>query len=157
MRRVLAVLVGAGIALGGGAAAWAGTTGASGPRREAAKACRGQAREAAPEADKAELREAVRACLAEAGFEARTPAPEQKARREAFRGCVAAAKAAHPDDKAAARAAARPCLDQAGVTRGRLRARLAGAKECLAEVREANPTASRSDLRDLVRECVANK
>ena len=59
MRRVLAVVVGAGIAAGGGAAAWAQTTGPDGTKREAARACLSQAREAAPDAGKPALREAV--------------------------------------------------------------------------------------------------
>ncbi|MGI8808212.1 MAG: hypothetical protein ACR2KK_10290 [Acidimicrobiales bacterium] len=157
MRRVLALLVGAGIAVGGGATAWAGTAGASGPKREAARACLDQAREADPEADRAELKAAVKACLKEAGIEARTPTPEQQAKREALRNCVQAAKAAHPEDKAAARAAARACLDQAGITKGRLRAKLAGARECLAEVRGDHPNASKSEVRALVKDCVAAK
>lgn len=155
MRRVLAVLVGAGIAVGGGAAAWAGTAGASGPRREAAKACLSQAREANPNAGRSELKGTVKACLEETGVEARTPTPEQQAKREALRSCVDTARKAHPDDKGAAHAAARSCLDQSGVTPGRLRAKVAGAKECLAKVREANPTAPKADVRRLVKDCVA--
>ena len=155
MRRVLAVVVGAGIALGGGAAAWAQTTGRDGTKREAARACLAQAREATPDADKAALREAVKACLSEAGIEGRTLTPEQQARRDAVKACIDQARAANPDDKTAARAAARSCLDEAGVTPGRLRAKLAGARECLGEVRAANPDATRSELRTLVKECVA--
>ena len=155
MRRVLAVLVGGGIALSGGAAAWAQTTGPDGTKREAARACLSQVREAAPDADKAALREAVKACLTEAGIEGRTLTPEQQARRKAVRACVDAARAANPDDKTAARAAARTCLEDAGVTPGRIRTKLARARECLREVRAANPDASRSELRDLVKECVA--
>ena len=157
MRRVLAVLVGAGMAVGGGAAAWAGTAGTGGPNREAAKACLSAARQEAPDADRATLREAVKACLQEAGIEVRTPTPEQQAKREALRSCVEAAKAAHPDDKAAARAAAQPCLEAAGVTPGRMGAKLSGARECLAEVRGDHPDASRAELRPLVKECLASK
>ena len=157
MRRVLAVLVGAGIALGGGAAAWAQTTGQDGTRREAARACLSQAREATPDAGRAALREAVKACLAEAGIEGRTLSPEQQAKREAVKACVDAARAGNPDDKTAARAAARTCLEEAGITPRRIRARLAGARECLGEVRAAHPDASRSEVRDLVNECVAAK
>lgn len=155
MRRVLAVLVGAGIAVGGGAAAWAQTTGPDGTKREAARACLSQARAATPDADKAALREAVKACLAEAGIEGRTLTPEQQAKRDTVRACVDAARAGNPDDKAAARAAARTCLEEAGVTPGRIRARLAGARECRSEVRAANPDAGRSELRQLVKDCVA--
>ena len=149
--------MGAGIAVGGSAAAWAGTAGADGPKREAAKACLSVARQAAPDADKAARRDAVKACLEEAGIEGRTPTPEQQARRKAVRACVQGAKAGHPDDKAAARAAARACLDEAGVTPGRLRAKLSGAEECLAEARAANPGAPKDELRAAVKECVATK
>lgn len=155
MRRVLAVLVGAGIALGGGAAAWAQTTGPDGTKREAARACLSQAREATPDANKAVRRGAVKACLAEAGVEGRTRNPEQQAKRDAVKACVEAARAENPDDKTAARAATRACLTDAGVTPGRIRAKLAGARQCVSEVRAANPDASRSDLRTLVKECVA--
>lgn len=157
MRRVLAAVVGAGIAVGGGAAAWAGTAGADGPKREAARACLSVARQAAPDADKAALRDAVKACLDEAGIEGRTPTPEQQAKREAVRSCLQGAKADHPDDKAAARAAAHACLEQAGVTPGRLGAKISGAKECLAEARAAQPDASRDELRSAVKECVASR
>lgn len=157
MRRVLAALVGAGIALGGGAAARAGATGADGPKREAAKACISVARQAAPDADRAALGDAVKACLGEAGIEGRTPTPEQQAKREAVRSCGQGAKADHPDDKAAARAAAQACLAQAGVTPGRLRAKLSGAKECAAEARAAQPDASKDELRSAVKECLTSR
>lgn len=157
MRRVLAVLIGAGVAAGGGAAAWAGTAGADPAKREAARTCLSQAREATPDADRAALREAVRACMTEAGFEGRTPTPEQRAKREAARACVDAARSAHPDDKVAMREAARACLEEAGVTPARLRAKLAGVRECLGEVRGTNPDAGRAELRKLVKECVAAK
>jgi hypothetical protein len=157
MKRVLAMVVGAGMAVGGGAAAWAGTAGAGGPNREAVKACRDQAREELPDADRATLREAVKACLIEAGIEVPTPTPEQRARREAVRGCIEAAKDANPEDKAAARAAARDCLADAGVTPGRLGARMTQVRECLAEVRGDHPAATRAELRDLVKECVHDR
>jgi hypothetical protein len=157
MRRVLAVLVGAGIAVGGGAAAWAQTTGPDGTKREAARACLSQAREATPDADKATLREAVKACLGEAGFEGRTLTPEQQAKRDAVKACIDAARAQNTDDKTAARAAAKACFEQAGVTPGRIRAKVAGARECITEVRAAHPGASKSELRPLVKECVAAK
>ena len=155
MRRVLAVLVGAGIAVGGSAAAWAQATGPDGTKREAARACLSQAREATPGADKPALREAVKACLAEAGIEGRTLTPEQQAKRDAVKACVDTARAENPDDKAAARAAAKACLEQAGVTPGRIRAKVAGARECLGEVRATHPDASKSELRQLVKDCVA--
>jgi hypothetical protein len=157
MRRVLAALVGAGIAVGGGAAAWAQTTGPDGTKREAARACLSQAREATPDAGKPALREAVKACLGEAGFEGRTLSPEQQAKHDAVKACVDAARAQNPDDKTAARAAAKTCFEQAGVTPGRIRAKLAGARECLSEVRAAHPGTGKSELRALVKECVAAK
>lgn len=157
MKRVLAVLVGAGIAVGGGAAAWAQTTGQDGTKREAARACLAQARAATPDASKAALRDAVKACMSEAGFQGRTLTPEQQARRDAVKACITQAKADHPDDKTAARAAARSCLENAGVTPGRLRAKLAGARECLSEVRAAHPDATKAEVRPLVKECVAAK
>lgn len=157
MKRVLAVLVGAGIAVGGGAAAWAQTTGPDGTKREAVRACVSQARQASPDADKAALKEAVKACLHEAGIEGRTLTPEQQAKRDAVKACIATARSAHPDDKAAARAAAKSCLEQAGITPGHLRARVAGARACLHEVRAAHPDASRTELRSLVKECLAAK
>ena len=98
---------------------------------------------------------AIDYCLAEAGIEGRTLIPEQQAKRDAVKACVHAARAQNPDDKTAARAAARACLEQAGVTPGRIRAKLAGARECLQEVRTANPDADRAELRRLVKECVA--
>jgi hypothetical protein len=156
MKRVLAVLIGAGLAAGG-AVAWAGTAGADPAKREAARACLTQAREATPDADRAALREAVKACMTEAGFEGRNPTPEQQAKRDAARACIDTARSANPDDKPAARAAALACLEEAGVTPARIRARVAGARPCLAEVRGANPDASRAELRDLVKECVAAK
>jgi len=63
MKRVLAVLVGAGIAVGGGAAAWAGTTGPGGANRQAAKACLTEARQELPDADKSEVRKLVKDCV----------------------------------------------------------------------------------------------
>jgi len=158
MRRVLAVLVGAGIAMGGGAAAWAATSDEGGRKREAAKACLSQARQEAPDVEKGALKEAVKACLNDGGIERRAPTPEQRAKREELRNCLQGAKALRPQDNAAARAAARACLEQAGgVTRGRMRERLPSVKECLAEARTEQPDASKADRRALVKECLAAK
>ena len=157
MRRALAVLVGAGIAMGGGAAAWAGTAGDGGPKREAAKACLSQARQEAPDAEKGALKEAVKVCLKEAGIEGRAPTPEQRAKREELRSCLQGAKALRPEDKAAARAAAHACLEQAGVTRGRVREKLSRVKECVAEARSEQPDASKAVRRAQVKECLASK
>ena len=157
MRRVLAVLVGAGIAVGGGAAAWAGTAGADRPKREAARACLDAARQEAPDADKAAVREAVKACLKESRIEGRSPSPEQQAKRDAVRSCLKDAKGDSAGDEAAARAEALACLEQAGVTRGRLLAKVPGAKECLAEARAERPRVPKEELRSAVKDCLASK
>ncbi len=151
MKRVLAVLVGTGIAVGGGAAAWAGTTGEGGPKREAVRACLSQARQEAPDAEKDALKEAVKACLKDAGIEGRAPTPEQRAKREELRSCLQGAKALRPENKAAARAAAHACFEQAGVARGRMGEKLSSVKECLAEARAEQPDASKADRRALVK------
>lgn len=154
-RRFLALVAGAGIVVGGGAAAWAGTAGADPAKREAARACMAQAREALPGAERPALREAAKACLTDAGFEGRTPTPEQQATRDAARACIDAARSANPDDKAARRAEARACLDDAGIAPKRFRARMGGMHRCLGEVRAANPDASKPEVRDLVKSCMA--
>ena len=158
MKRVLAVLVGAGIAVGGGVAAWAGPGGGGGANREAAKACLAQARKDHPDADKAALKEAVKACLAAQGITAgsrRQLTPEQTAKRDALAACLKDVKAKNPDaGKAQLRELAGPCLEQAGIQPGQIRTKLAAAKACLDKVRAANPTAARAELRRLVKECV---
>ena len=159
MKRVLAVLVGAGVAVGGGVAAWAGPGG--GPNRAAAKACAADAKAADPEIDRAALREAVMGCLEAQGITPKERPPltaEQQARRDALRTCLQGVKAANPDaDRAALREAARPCLEAAGLDPERIRNRLAATKECRDEVRAGNPDATRPELRRLVMECVRNR
>ena len=159
MKRVLAVLVGAGVAVGGGVAAWAGPGG--GPHREAAKACAAEAKAADPEIDRPALREAVLDCLEAQGItrKERPPlTPEQEARRAALRTCLQGVMAANPDaDRAALREAAKPCLEAAGIDPGRVRNRLAAVKECREEVRGANPDVGRAELRRLVMECVRDR
>lgn len=173
MKRMLAVLVGAGVAVGGGAAAWASPGGSttSGPNREAAKACFAQGGQALPGADKAALRASVEACLKAAGItpgKGHQPTPAQQAKREVLTTCLKGVKTAHPTaDKAGLRDLARPCLDAAGITPGehkpggakpgRVRAKVAGARECLAKVKAANPSAEKNALHDLVKECVKAK
>lgn len=158
MRRLFAVLAGAGLAVGGGAAAWAGPGGSGGPNREAAKACLAQARQDNPEAARAELKDVVKACLGAAGIkpgEGRELTPEQQAKRDALRSCLQAVKDANAGaEKTELRELARPCFEQAGVTPGRIRAKLAGARECLAEVQAANPGAGKATLRPLVKACI---
>ena len=150
------MLVGAGIAMGGGAAAWAGTTGADGPRHAKAKACLATAKSDVPDATRTELRSAVKECLTNAGIEGRTLTTEQRAKREEVRSCLEKAKATG-GDKAVMRSAAAACLEEAGLTRGRLRAKVTGARECVKEVRGLHPGADRGTLRPLVEECVRTK
>jgi len=97
--KVDVAVVGAGIAVGGGAAAWAGTN-SGGANREAAKACLSQARADHPDADRAALKEAVKACLAAQGITPgshRPLTPERQARRSALKACVKSVRADHPD------------------------------------------------------------
>ena len=152
MKRVLAVLVGTGVALGAGVAAWAHP---GGPNREPARACLADARAADPDADKAALREAVRDCLEAQGITRPELTPEQHARREALRTCLQGLRSANPDaDRAELRELARPCLEQAGIEPGQAGPRLAELRECRAEVKAEHPDADRTELRRLVRECV---
>lgn len=90
MKRLLAVVAGTGIAVGGGAAAWAHP---GGPNRQAARACMAEARAAEPEADRAALREAVRECLEAQGI---TPRP-LRPRLAEVRECREQVKAEHPE------------------------------------------------------------
>jgi ribosomal 50S subunit-associated protein YjgA (DUF615 family) len=107
MKRVLAVLVAAGIIVGGGVA-WAHP---GGPNRDAARACLAEAKAADPDADRAALRQAVRQCLEAQGITRPEPTPEQRARREALRACVQSVKAANPDaDRAELRRLVRECM-----------------------------------------------
>lgn len=158
MKRVLALLVGAGIAVGGSAAAWAGTNGGDGTKREAAKACLAQARQEAPDASKADLKDAVKTCLSAAGIQPRTLTAEQQAKRDAVKACLQGVKSSNPGaDKATLRQAAAKCLQDAGVMPGRLRARISGLHQCVTDTKAANPTADRATLRTLVKECVQSK
>lgn len=160
MKRVLAVLVGAGVAVGGGVAAWAGP-GPGGPNREAAKACAATAKAADPDVARADLKAAVRSCLEAQGItlkERTPPTPEQRARREAVRTCLQGVKEANPGaDRAALRQAAMPCLEQAGIAPGHIRDKLATVKACRDEVRSANPDTARDAVRDLIRACLQRR
>ena len=152
MKRVLAALVGAGIAVGGGVAAWALP---GGPNREAGRACLAEAKAADPDADKAALRQAVRDCLEAQGISRPEPTPEQQARREALRTCLQGVKSANPDAEGAElRELAKPCFDEAGIEPRRLRPRLAELRECRDRVTAEHPDAEGADLRRLVRECM---
>ena len=94
MRRLLAVLVGAGIAVGGGVAAWAGPLG---PHREAAKACRAEARAADPDADRPALKEAVRACLEAQGITRPERDAHVRPKLAELRECREKVRADHPE------------------------------------------------------------
>jgi hypothetical protein len=152
VRRVLAALVGAGVVVGGGVAAWASP---GGPNREAAKACRAEAKQADPDAGRESLRDAVRSCLEAQGITPREPTPEQRATREALRACLQGVKEANPDaDRAELRPLAKPCFEDAGIAPGRLRPRLAELRECREQVGAEHPDAAGADVRRLVKECM---
>ncbi len=160
MKRVLAVLVGAGIAMGGGAAAWATTGGGS--NKEAAKACVAKAKQADANIAGTDLKAAVKSCLTAQGITVKVPktlTADQQARRDALRTCLQGVKAANPTaDKAALRTAAKPCLDHAGITPGQARAKLGSVKDCIQQVLAGHPdTADRATLRSLVKACVKAK
>lgn len=79
-------------------------------KRDQAKACLSQAREASPDADKPTIRAAARACLEQAGI---VPplTEEQQARRAKFRECLETARAENPDaDRPTIRRAVKECV-----------------------------------------------
>jgi hypothetical protein len=77
-------------------------------RREALRTCVKSAREATPDAERPELRDAVKACLAEAGI---TPG----AGRARLRQCIEDARAANPDaDRRTLAPIVRECMSQGG-------------------------------------------
>jgi len=158
MKRVLAALIGATIAVGGGAAAWAGTGPGGGARREAAKACLQQAKLDHPNADKATLKDAVKSCLSAQGITpgtSRQLTPEQQATRSALKDCLKGVKSANPTaDKPQLRDLAKPCLEAAGITPNQAHAKVAAAKACLAKAKADHPDAARAELRSLVKACV---
>ena len=105
MKRALAVLAVTGLILGSGVEAFAasggGGSGGEGGRRtpEAkaqVKACLKQAR-TDHRGDRPAVREAVKACLAEAGITRAEPTPEQRERRHRARECRREVREAHPD------------------------------------------------------------
>jgi TRAP-type C4-dicarboxylate transport system substrate-binding protein len=122
--------------------------------REAARACLDQARQAHPDADRRELREAAKPCLEAAGIDVREPTPEQRARREALRDCARDARQAHPDDEEARRQQVRGCMSAAGFQppepTPEQRARRDAFRECARKVRSEHPDAGRHELRHLV-------
>ncbi len=154
MRRILGVAVGAVVVVAGaGTVAWAGPGRGDPVLREAAKACVAEAKAANPDADRATIRQAATPCLEAAGIDVRDLTPEQEARRQALRECVKAARDGNPDaERPALREAVRACLGEAGIEPGAARERL---RRCLADARAANPDADRPALRPMVRECMA--
>lgn len=148
MKRLLAVLVGAGIAIGGGAAAWAGTTGADPTTKAAAVACRDTAKADPANTTKAALKTAVKQCLADQGI-------ILGAKRDALKDCLKSVKAANPTaTKAQLRDLAKPCVQQAGLDPSQIRSKLAAARACLQKARADNPGADRATLRTAVKACV---
>ena len=152
MKRFIAVLIGAGIVVGGAGAAWA-QTGDRATRREALRTCVQQAKADNPNADKAALKETVKNCLADQGILPKLT-DDQKA---AAKACLEQAKAANPDaDKVTVRAAARPCLEQAGIVKPlteQQQARRAKLLQCFEQAKAAHP-GDRAAIRQAVKECV---
>lgn len=159
MKRLMAVLVGTGLAVGGGVAAWAGPGGGDGgAKREAVKACMAQAREAQPGATKAELMQAVRSCLEAQGITRPAPTPEQQAKRQALKSCLADVKKDNPDaTKEQLKELAKPCLEQAGVTPGQIRPKLRAARQCLRQAKAQSSDADKAALRDAVKACMSSQ
>jgi len=160
VRRMLVVAVGTVlVVVAGGTAAWAVGPGRGDPvKREAAKACVEAAKAANPDAANSEdgraaIRAAAIPCLEAAGITPRELTPEQQARREALRTCVAGVREANPDaERPELREAVRACLAEAGITPGQGRERL---RQCIEAAKAANPDADRATLRPIVRECVS--
>jgi len=152
MKRLIAVLVGAGIVVGGAGVAWA-QTGDRAARRQALRTCVQQARQDNPNATKADLKDPVKNCLAAAGIMPKLT-DDQKA---AAKACLQAAKAANPDaDKLTVLANARPCLEQAGIVKQltpEQQARRAKLLSCFEQAKAAHP-GDRAAIRQATRECV---
>ena len=152
MKRIIAVLIGAGIIVGGASVAWA-QTGDRATRREALRTCVQQARQDNPNADKAALKDPVKNCLAAQGILPKL-SDDQKATAKA---CVQQAKGANPDaDKVTARAGARPCLEAAGLLKPltpEQQARRAKLLACFEQAKAAHP-GDRQAIRQATKECV---
>ena len=141
MKRILGVLVGTAVLLGIGVGAVAWADDGPAPEARAARAakkaavrdCLEQARAGDPEAgspdaDRAALKDAMAACVKEAGIELPALSPELRAKRDAAKACIDTARnAAGPDaDKAAVREAAAACLQEAGISLPKLPPRATG-------------------------------
>lgn len=154
MKRIIAVLIGAGVVVGGAGVAWAQTAGSDrAARREALRTCVQQARQDNPNADKAALKGVVKNCLADKGILPKLT----DAQKAAAKACVQDAKAAHPDaDKVTVRAAARPCLEAAGIVKPltpEQTARRAKLLSCFEQAKAAHP-GDRAAIRQAVKDCV---
>jgi hypothetical protein len=156
MKRLVAVVVLAGVVVGGGVA-WAAGADERAARREARRACVDQVRAENPDATRAELIVPVRECMAAAGYDL-PPRPQARL-------CIREAREAHgplrsgtqPDDREAAIAAARACFEEHGLT-PRLtpeqRERRAQFRACVQEAREAH-AGDREAMRQAVQACMA--
>ena len=152
MKRIIAVLIGAGIVVGGATVAWA-QTGDRATRREAARTCLQQARQDNANADKEALKATVKNCLADQGILPKLT-DDQKA---AAKTCIQQAKAANPDaDKVTVRADARPCLEAAGILKpltSEQQARRAKLLSCFEQAKAAHP-GDRQAIRQATKECM---
>ena len=151
MKRMIAVLIGVGVVVGGAGAAWA-QTGDRAARREALRTCVQQSRQDNPNAAKGTLKEPVKNCLADQGILPKLT-DDQKATAKA---CVQAAKTANPDaDKLTARSQARPCLEAAGIVKPLIPEQTARRTKLLAcfETAKAAHPGDRAAIRQAVKEC----
>jgi hypothetical protein len=115
MKRFLAVLTLVGAVAGGTGVAWAQTSGGGdrAARREAFRTCVHEAKQAHPDATRAELKDAVKSCLQDKGITPRQLTPEQQERRAKLRSCVQTARSEHPDaDRHTIRQAVKECMKQ---------------------------------------------
>ena len=115
MKRVLLALAVAAVTVAGTGVAWAHSTDEDrAARREAVRACREQARQAQPEADRQTVRADVRECLEAQGITPRPHAAEHRERRAQFRDCVKKAREEHPGaERPTIREAVRDCTQRA--------------------------------------------
>lgn len=152
MKRTLAVLILALVAVGGAGVAYA--HGGDRPaRRAAARECLREARQANEGADKATIREAVKACLQEQGIElGGNLTPEQ---REQAKACISEAREAG-GERSEIRAAARSCMEAAGIVpplTPEQQERRAKLRSCVEQARAGHGD-DRSAVHQAVRECM---
>lgn len=171
MKRTLAVLALAGLVIGGGAVAYAATVGGDPAARAQAKACVDKARTEHANDDVAK-HATVAACLKDAGVTPLGVGSVPKAvrgqikalpddKKAALIDCVKKAHDANSTDRTAFRDAAKACLSQAGITipapTPEELARRQKAKDCATQAHKDHPDASRTQLRDAVKQCVGAK